>query len=125
MQDKRQRIEIDDGGQPLRKIMKETGKIAVQRNRLGDLQQGLIFRGGSTHILILSVGDGLQESGIRVVRIFLLERIAQFLEKSIKCVVLIRRNFQGREHTAEIRAMIAVMKKADIPFAAQRIEKLQ
>ena len=54
-----------------------------------------------------------------------MELVPQIREETFEGLIVCRRNFQRGENAAEIGAVIPVMEKADIPFAAQGVEELK
>ena len=67
----------------------------------------------------------LQKPVISFIVILDLRFISEVLQESLKRLILIGRNFKRGQHAAEIRAVIAVVEKTDVPSAAQRIEELE
>src|ERR1051326_2190738 len=109
--------------------MEERRQVAVRGDGFGDFQERLVLRGGSGHLAAtgspLPFRCRLQKPSICVVAVFDLKLITQFLEEPFECLILIRRDFERRQNTAEIRAVVPVMEEADVPAAAKCVQKLK
>src|SRR5262245_31498329 len=51
--------------------------------------------------------------------------IAELGKKSLERRIILVGNFEGCQHSAEIRAVIPIVKQADVPAAAERIQELE
>src|SRR5882672_10887002 len=66
-----------------------------------------------------------QETPIRLVALIELKPIPETGEERLECGSVGVWNLEGREHTAEVGAMVAIVEQADVPAAAERVEKLE
>src|SRR5215212_3560637 len=71
----------------------------------------------------LSVDVSAQEQPISRIPAFVLVRIAKLFQKRFKLYLVLRRHLHADEHPAVICAVVAIMKEADVPAAAHRVEK--
>ena len=92
VQDEREGIEADNPRKSAEEIVKKSRQVAMKRNRLRDLEKGLIFRGGSSHKEFLVVRSRLQESDVGVVFILELEAVAKILKKAFEVLILVGRH---------------------------------
>src|SRR5438876_12160366 len=73
----------------------------------------------------LPVCAWLQEPAICIVSVFDQESVSQNGKEMLKGGIFVTWNFQSREDSSEIRSVVAIVKQADVPAAAKRVEKLQ
>src|SRR3954470_12299234 len=66
-----------------------------------------------------------QEALVRLVVLIQLEPVVEAGEERLEGVRLQRRDLEGGQHASEIRAVVAVVKEADVPAPADRIQKME
>src|SRR5437867_11096419 len=67
----------------------------------------------------------LQETAVSVIPVFDLESIYKNRKEPLEKCVFMSGNLKRRKYSSEIRSVIAIVKQADVPAAAQCIEELQ
>src|SRR5262245_61657170 len=76
------------------------------------------------HLAHCTSPPSTQEKPIRVVILFVYVVVAERIEEGLEFRHLGVGHLESRQHASEVRAVIAVMKQADVPAAAEFIQKL-
>src|SRR5437016_5748357 len=74
---------------------------------------------------ILLLHSGLKEAIVCVIGIFHLKTVSQIRQEAFECRIFIGRDLQCGKDASEIRTVISIVEKRDVPAAAKRVEELK